>query len=77
MMTEEIKNVEAKIIDHLGERETRIAKVHKLKSIGVIPYAQSFSKRHAIEQLRVEYHNQAKDADPLLEKGAENIYSTA
>jgi len=32
-------------LDHQGERETRIAKVQKMKAMGIVPYAQSFDKK--------------------------------
>ncbi|MEI6774824.1 MAG: hypothetical protein WCL18_08905 [bacterium] len=34
--------------DHQGEREVRIAKVQRMKAMGIIPYAQSFDKKHMI-----------------------------
>ena len=42
-MTEETKET-----DHQGERDVRIGKVQKIKDLGVIPYAQSFSKKDMI-----------------------------
>ena len=42
-MSEEIN-----VTDHQGEREVRIGKVQKMKALGVIPYAQSFSKKDMI-----------------------------
>jgi hypothetical protein len=39
---------EVKVTDHQGEREVRMAKVQKMKSMGVIPYAQSFDKKNLI-----------------------------
>jgi len=44
-------NEEVKVTDHVGERETRIAKVHKLRTMGVIPYAQSFAKTQSLNKL--------------------------
>ena len=49
-MTEEIK-----IIDHISERETRIAKIKKMKDMGVIPYAQSFDKKDLISDIIKKY----------------------
>jgi lysyl-tRNA synthetase, class II len=46
---------EAKIIDHVGERETRIAKAKKMKGMGVIPYAQSFDKKDLISDIIKTY----------------------
>jgi hypothetical protein len=34
--------------DHQGEREVRRAKVQKMRSMGIIPYAQSFDKKNLI-----------------------------
>ena len=39
---------ETKVTDHQGERDVRIGKVQKMKDMGVIPYAQSFSKKDLI-----------------------------
>jgi hypothetical protein len=36
---------DTKVTDHVGERETRIAKAKKMKTMGIIPYAQSFDKK--------------------------------
>jgi lysyl-tRNA synthetase class 2 len=41
--------------DHQGEREVRIAKVQKIKAIGVIPYAQSFNKKNLISDIIKDY----------------------
>ena len=39
---------ETKATDHQGEREVRIAKIQKMKAMGIIPYAQSFGKKDLI-----------------------------
>ncbi|MEI6672855.1 MAG: hypothetical protein WCL02_06065 [bacterium] len=39
---------EVKVTDHQGERDVRIAKIQKMKSMGIIPYAQSFNKKNLI-----------------------------
>jgi hypothetical protein len=39
---------ETQVTDHQGEREVRIGKVQKMKDMGIIPYAQSFSKKDLI-----------------------------
>jgi len=55
-MTEyEQPTTETKTIDHIGERETRIAKAKKMKIMGVIPYAQSFDKKDLISDIIKEY----------------------
>lgn len=46
---------EAKIVDHVGERETRIAKAKRMKDMGVIPYAQSFDKKDLISDIIKTY----------------------
>lgn len=43
-----IMSEEINVTDHQGEREVRIGKVQKMKDMGVIPYAQSFSKKDMI-----------------------------
>lgn len=45
-MTEEINQQ-----DHLWEREVRIQKVHKMRAMWVVPYAQSFSKKQSIDDI--------------------------
>lgn len=35
-------------IPTLSEREVRIQKTHKMKKMGIHPYAQSFQKKHQI-----------------------------
>ena len=49
-MTEEIK-----VTDHQGERDVRIGKVHKMKAMGIIPFAQSFDKKNLIEDIIKDY----------------------
>jgi len=46
---------ETQIIDHKGEREVRIAKVQKIKAMGVVPYAQSFDKKDLISDIIKKY----------------------
>ena len=46
---------EAKITDHQDERDVRIAKAKKMKSMGVIPYAQSFYKKNLISDIIKDY----------------------
>jgi len=41
-------NEEGNVTDHQGEREVRIAKIQKMKNIGILPYAQSFDKKNLI-----------------------------
>ncbi len=46
---------ETKVIDHVGEREIRIAKAKKMKDMGIIPYAQSFDKKDLISDIIKDY----------------------
>ncbi len=39
---------EVKVTDHQGERDVRIAKISKIKAMGIQPYAQSFDKKNMI-----------------------------
>ncbi len=38
-----------------SERDVRISKIHKMKSIWIIPFAQSFDKKHLISDIIKEY----------------------
>jgi lysyl-tRNA synthetase, class II len=49
-MTEENKATE-----HQDEREVRIAKIQKMKAMGVIPFAQSFDKKNLISDIIQDY----------------------
>lgn len=46
---------EVKASDHEGERDVRIAKVQKMKTMGIIPYAQSFDKKNLIWDIIHDY----------------------
>ena len=65
-MTEEIK-----VTDHQGERDVRIGKVHKMKAMGIIPFAQSFDKKNLIEDIIKDYepkeHRDINDIIPNTE----------
>ncbi|MCX6825214.1 MAG: lysine--tRNA ligase [candidate division SR1 bacterium] len=50
-------NEEVKVTDHQGERDVRIAKVQKIKAMGIIPYAQSFDKKNIIGDIIKNYEN--------------------
>jgi lysyl-tRNA synthetase, class II len=43
--------------NQLSEREVRIAKVAKMKSMGVVPYAQSFAKKDCIVDIIKTYQD--------------------
>ena len=47
-----------KELEHQGERDVRIAKVQKMKDMGVVPYAQSFDKKDLIGDIIKEYEAQ-------------------
>lgn len=47
--------MEEKTVDHVGERETRIAKAKKMKTMGINPYAQSFDKKNLISDIIKDY----------------------
>ncbi|MFA5747719.1 MAG: lysine--tRNA ligase [Candidatus Absconditabacterales bacterium] len=59
-----------------SEYEVRLEKVHKLKQMGVIPYAQCFDKKNSIQDIKNK-ESEAKPVENLMEKGAENIFQTA
>jgi len=50
-------NEEAKVTDHQDERDVRIAKAKKMKSMGVVPYAQSFDKKDLIGDIIRNFEN--------------------
>jgi len=60
----------------ISEREVRIAKVHKLRKMWIIPYAQSFSKTHCIDDLKIEKWKKST-AEELMAKWAKNVFKTA
>lgn len=58
---------EVQITDHLGEREVRIAKVQKMKSMGIIPYAQSFDKKNLIWDIIQDYESKGhRDINDII-----------
>ena len=46
---------EIKTTDHQGEREVRIAKIQKIKEMGIVPYAQHFDKKNLIGDIIKDY----------------------
>ncbi len=56
---------ETKASDHLGEREVRIAKIQKMKTLGIIPYAQSFDKKNLIWDIIQAY--ETKDHRDIID----------
>ncbi|MEI7558334.1 MAG: hypothetical protein WCJ45_06065 [bacterium] len=60
-MTEDIQK------DHQGERDVRIARAKKLKSMGILPYAQSFDKKHLIGDIIKDQENaQHRDINDII-----------
>lgn len=60
-------NEEIKVTDHVGERETRIAKVHKLRAMGINPYAQSFDKKNLIGDIIRDYETkELRDINDII-----------
>jgi len=57
------------VTDHQGERETRIAKIQKMKTMGVIPYAQFFEKKDLIFNIIKEYEpKEHRDINDIIPK---------
>ena len=44
-------------MQQLSERDVRIQKIEKMKTMGVIPFAQHFNKEQSIEKIVSEYSN--------------------
>ncbi|MFZ2151274.1 MAG: lysine--tRNA ligase [Candidatus Absconditicoccaceae bacterium] len=50
-----------------SERKVRISKVHKMKSIGVVPFAQSFDKKHLIGDIIKIYQDKSlRDINDII-----------
>ena len=55
--------------DHQDERDVRIAKVQKMKDMGVIPYAQSFDKKDLISDIIQDYETKEhRDIEEIIPK---------
>ncbi len=53
--------------DHQGEREVRIAKIQKMKDMGIIPYAQSFDKKNLISDIIRDYETkELRDINDII-----------
>ena len=58
---------ETTITDHQGERDVRIAKIQKMKDMGIIPYAQSFDKKNLISDIIRDYETkQLRDINDII-----------
>ena len=44
-------------MEQLSERDVRIQKIEKMKSLGVVPFAQHFNKEQSIKKIVDEYSN--------------------
>ena len=42
-------------MQQLSERDVRIQKIEKMKTLGVVPFAQHFDKQQSIERIIAEY----------------------
>ena len=55
-------------IDHKGEREVRINKAQKMKTMGIFPYAQSFDKKNLISDIIATYQNaEHRDINDIIQ----------
>ncbi len=55
------------ITDHQGERDVRIAKIQRMKDMGVIPYAQSFDKKNLISDIIRDYETkELRDINDII-----------
>lgn len=53
--------------EHQDERDVRIAKVQKMKNMGIIPYAQSFDKKNMIWAIIQEYEaKELRDVNDII-----------
>ena len=51
----------------LSEKEVRIQKTHKMKKMGIHPYAQSFQKKDLISDIIVQYEGQTlRDSEEVV-----------
>lgn len=55
--------------EHQGEREVRIAKIQKMKDMGIVPYAQSFDKKDLISDIIKNYETKEhRDVNDIIPK---------
>ncbi|HCB51713.1 TPA: hypothetical protein DEP21_04055 [Patescibacteria group bacterium] len=53
--------------NQLSEREVRIQKVHKIKAMGIVPYAQSFSKKDMMGNIISAYQDkELRDINDII-----------
>ena len=54
-------------MEQLSERDVRIQKIEKMKSLGVVPFAQHFNKEQSIEKIVAEYSNkEMRDIETII-----------
>ena len=58
----------------LSEHEVRIQKVHKMRAMGIVPYAQSFSKKDLVADIISNYQNKEfRDINDIILAPQENV----
>lgn len=58
----------------LSEREVRIQKIQKMKTMGVIPFAQSFKKTYLIKDIISNYeNNEHRDINDIIENPVNQV----
>lgn len=66
--------MEEKATDHQGEREIRIGKVHRMKTMGIIPFAQSFDKKNLIWDIIKEYETKEyRDINDIIASSTDQV----
>jgi lysyl-tRNA synthetase class 2 len=51
----------------LSERDVRIQKVEKMKQMGIVPFAQSYDKTHAIADIIQAYtHQELREIETII-----------
>ncbi len=58
---------------HADEVQTRIAKVERMKALGVIPYAASFDKKHSIQSLASFSTNAFREIETVIAAPINNV----
>ncbi|MCF7834500.1 lysine--tRNA ligase [Candidatus Gracilibacteria bacterium] len=53
--------------NYQSERDVRISKIHKMKEMGVVPFAQSFDKKNLISDIHKEYEpKELRDINDII-----------
>ena len=54
-------------MQQLSERDVRIQKIEKMKTMGVVPFAQHFNKEQTIDKIVAEYSNkEMRDIETII-----------